>query len=64
MDISTEINILLLKSKVTQTKLANLLGTSQGNLANKFSRNNWRINEVEEIANLLGYHMKIDFTQK
>lgn len=64
MDISTEINVLLARAKSNQTELAKVLGTTQGNLGNKLKRNNWRVNEVEEIAEKLGYEMKISFVKK
>ncbi len=64
MDISTEIKVLLTRSGKTQAWLAEMLGTSQGNIGNKLKRNKWTINELEQIAELLGYKLNISFDEK
>lgn len=64
MDISTEIKVLLTRSGKTQLELAEMLNTSQGNLGNKLKRNKWSVNELEEIADKLGYKLTIGFEEK
>nr|DAT81708.1 MAG TPA: SOS-response transcriptional repressor [Caudoviricetes sp.] len=64
MDMSTEIKVMLTRSGKTQIELAEMLGTSQGNLGNKLKRNKWTVNEVEDIADKLGFKMNISFTEK
>lgn len=55
MNVSNQIKELTRRKNVTTTELSNMLGTSQGNLANKLTRDNFRVNELEEIAHALGY---------
>lgn len=55
MKISKQIKELTKHRYITTTELAEKLNTSQGNITNKLSRDNFRINELEEIANALEY---------
>lgn len=64
MDISTEIKVLLTRRKKSQSWLAEKLNTSQGNIGNKLKRNNWTVNELEEIADKLGYKLNISFEER
>lgn len=64
MDICKEIKKMLIDNDMTQTELANRIGTSQGNLANKMKRNNFSVNEMKEIAEALGYDLEIKFVKK
>ena len=64
MNISKKIRKLLIDADVTLTKLAGLLDTSTNNLNNKFRRNDLRISEIENIANVLGYKVKLKFVKK
>ena len=64
MNISKEIKKMLIDNDMTQTELANKLGTSQGNLANKMKRNNFSVNEMNDIAEALGYDLEIKFVKK
>lgn len=64
MDISKEIKKILIEKDMTLTDLANKLGTSQQNISAKLKKNNPRISELEEIANSLGYELKIEFIKK
>lgn len=61
MDIAKEIKKLLIDESLTQQQLADKIGTSQGNLANKLKRNNFNIKELQEIAQALNYNLKIEF---
>lgn len=64
MDITKEIKKLLIDEDLTQADLANRINTSQGNLANKMKRNNFSVKEMQEIADALGYELKIEFIKK
>lgn len=64
IDISKEIKKLLIDTEMSQSDLAEKLGTSQGNLANKLKRNNFSTKEMSEIAEALGYELKIEFINK
>lgn len=64
MDITKIIKKILIDESITQTELAKKLSTSSGNLTNKFRRNDFRVSELEVIAEALGYELKIEFVQK
>ena len=64
MNIANDIKKILIDSGVTQTKLAEKLNTSSGNLTNKLRRNDFRVSEMLEIAEALGYDLKIEFIKK
>ena len=64
MDIATEIRVMLAKENKNMSWLASKLNTSPQNLRNKMKRNNFRVNEMIEIAELLNYDLKIEFIKK
>ena len=64
IDISKEIKKMLIDKDLTQSQLADMLNTSQSNFANKTKRNNFRVSEMLEIAELLNYELKIEFIKK
>lgn len=64
MDITKKIKKILIDESITQTELAKNLNTSSGNLTNKLRRNDFRISELEEISEALGYELKIEFIKK
>lgn len=64
MDITKMIKIMLVEEDMTQVELAEKLGTTQGNLSNKFRRNNFSVNEMLEIAKVLGRELKIEFVKR
>lgn len=53
MGMSEKIKIVLLKRKMTVTELAKKLDTSSQNLSNKLRQDNFRENELKEIAEAL-----------
>lgn len=55
---------MLVEEDMTQVELAEKLGTTQGNLSNKFRRNNFSVNEMLEIAKVLGRELKIEFVKR
>lgn len=60
--MSEKIKILLVKRKMTVTQLAKELGTSSQNLSNKLRQDNFRENELKEIAKALDCSFSITFT--
>lgn len=62
MGMSEKIKILLVKRKMTVTQLAKELGTSSQNLSNKLRQDNFRENELKEIAKALNCSFSITFT--
>ena len=60
--MSEKIKILLVKRKMTVTQLAKELGTSSQNLSNKLRQDNFRENELKEIAKALNCSFSITFT--
>ena len=64
MDIATEIRVMLARENKNISWLAKKLNTSQQNLGNKMKRNNFRVSEMLEIAELLNYDLKIEFIKK
>ena len=53
MTVNSIIKEILKKKKMTQTDLANQLGTTRQNLNNKMARDNFTIKELSEIARVL-----------
>lgn len=53
MSMSEKIRIMLIKRKTNISGLAELIGTSQGNLSNKLKRDNFSEKELIEIGNAL-----------
>jgi Helix-turn-helix. len=64
LDIAKEIKKILIDEDLNQAELADKINTSQGNLANKMKRNNFSTKEMQEIAEALGYELKIEFAKK
>lgn len=60
MDITKIIKKILIDENVTVSELANRLNTTQPNLSAKFKRNDFRISEIEEIADALGYTLNLE----
>lgn len=61
INIEKEIKKILIDENLNVSKLANLLNTSSQNLTAKLKRNNLKLNDIQEIANALGYHVEISF---
>ena len=54
LTMSEKIRILIKRKKVTISELANLIGTSNQNLSNKLTRDNFSEKELQQIAEILG----------
>lgn len=64
MKIVTEIKKLLLEAETTQSNVAEKIGTTQANLSKKFKNNTLYSKDLEDIAEALGYDLKIEFIKK
>ena len=64
MDISEKIRILAIKNRITVQQLAEKSGQSSANLYNKLSRNNFKISEIERIADTVNYGVEINFISR
>ncbi len=62
MGMAEKIKIVLLKRKMTITQLASILGSSSQNLSNKLRLDNFRENELKEIADALDCDIETTFT--
>lgn len=60
--MALKIKILLLERKLTLKELAERIGTTSGNLANKFRRDNLSMKEISEIAEALDCEFNGTFT--
>lgn len=64
MDGTKIVKKLLLEKNVNTVELAKRLGCGTANLYNKYKRNNFSINEVEQIADALNCDMSIKFIDR
>ncbi len=64
MDMSKELKKIMIDEGENISSIATKLGTTQQNLHAKFKRNNFRLNELKEIADLLGYDINVIFEKK
>lgn len=64
MNIEKEIKKILIEKDMLLKDLAEKLGVSYQNLYNKMQRNNFRVSELEEILNALGYDLKLKFIKR
>lgn len=62
MAMSEKIKIVLLKRKMSITKLAEILGTTQSNVSGKLKRDNFSEKELTEIAEALNCDLDVSFT--
>lgn len=64
MNIEKEIKKILIEKDMLLKDLAEKLGVSYQNLYNKMQRNNFRVSELEEILNVLGYDLELKFIKR
>lgn len=64
MNLSKKIRKLLIDADVSVKELGIRLGTSPNNISNKLSRNDMKFSDIENIANVLGYKVKLKFVKK
>lgn len=58
-NLTEKLKIAMIKTGKTQTELATLSGQSQGNLANKLIRNDFKLSEYERLVSALGCELEI-----
>lgn len=61
MDIAEKVRILAVKSKTSVQQIAEKSGQSSANLYNKLSRNDFKLSELERIANAIGATLEVNF---
>lgn len=64
MNISNEIKSLYVKEGKSQGDVAKMLNTTQANLSKKLKNNSLYFRDVQNIAEALGYELKIEFIKK
>lgn len=64
MDSTKIVKRFLLERDSNALELSKKLGCSSANIYNKFKRNNFSLNELEEIANAYNYTLEITFKSK
>lgn len=64
LTMGEKIRILLKRKNITIIELSNKLGTTNQNMANKFKRDNFSMNDLEEIAKALDYEFEGYFVDK
>lgn len=64
LTMGEKIRILLKRKNVTIIELSKRLGTTNQNMANKFKRDNFSVNELEEIAKALDCEFEGSFIDK
>ena len=64
IDLEKTIRKLMIDENVNLTELGRRINNSTSNLSNKLRRNNICPNDLEKIAEALGYELKIEFIKK
>ena len=64
MDGTKMIKRLLIEKGINTVELARRLECGTANIYNKYKRNNFSVNEIEEIADALGADLKISFIDR
>lgn len=64
MNIEKEIKKILIEKDMLLKDLAKKLGVSYQNLYNKMQRNNFRVSELEEILDALGYDLELKIIKR
>lgn len=59
INLTEKLKIAMIKENVTQSELAARSEQSQGNLANKFSRNDFKLSEYQRLVEALGCTLEI-----
>lgn len=64
MDVLSQIRVMQAVRNLNNSQTAALLGNSRQNFSNKCERNNFSVNELQKIADVLGFDMDIIFTDR
>ncbi len=59
INLTEKLKIAMIKQHMTQVRLAELSGQSQGNLANKIVRNDFKLSEYQKLVEALGCTLEI-----
>lgn len=59
LNLTEKLKIAMIKQSINQSQLAELSGQSQGNLANKFIRNDFKLSEYEKLVTALGCTLEV-----
>lgn len=62
LSVSEKIKVILGRRNMTVKELAEKIGTSRQNMTNKFARNNFSENEIQEIASAMDCKFEAQFT--
>ena len=60
MKLTEKLKIAMIKTNTTQMTLAERTGQTQGNLANKLIRDNFKLSEFEKLVEALGCRLEIN----
>ena len=60
MKLTEKIKIAMIKTNTTQTVLAERTGQTQGNLANKLIRDNFKLSEFQKLVEALGCSLEVN----
>ena len=61
IDISEKIKILAVKKKITVSDLAQKSNQSNANLYNKMARNDFKLSELQRLADAVGVGLEVNF---
>ncbi|MGN0812370.1 MAG: helix-turn-helix domain-containing protein [Candidatus Coproplasma sp.] len=61
IDISEKIKILAVKNKITVSELAQKSNQSNANLYNKMARNDFKLSELQRLADAVGVGLEVNF---
>ena len=61
IDISEKIKILAVKEKITVSDLAQKSNQSNANLYNKMARNDFKLSELQRLADAVGVGLEVNF---
>lgn len=64
LDMSLELKKILLVEKLNVAELAKKMGKSRQTLNTKFLKNNFRVDEIANIADALDYDVEITFKKR
>ena len=61
MDIAEKIRILAIKQKISVAEIAERSQQSNSNLYNKMNRNDFKLSELQRIADAVGVGLEVNF---
>ena len=61
IDLAEKIRILAIKQKVPVSEIAKRSGQSSSNLYNKMLRNDFKLSELQRVADALGVGLEVNF---